>query len=156
MKYYGIYYDGDKIASGAFGDVYAIPFENGKIGVVTVVSGDSARKYLAKERLVKLVNTNQTLSYAANFDIRDVENLVTESELNAVSLQGGWSLVTNDADGTYTAYGKPFTGNRIVNNDILTDKSFQVAVIAAVAASSQKQTKKHTGLRAIWNQLTGW
>lgn len=159
MIYYGYYSDGTQIANGSFGTVYAVPFENGKIAAVVVLAGDTVTKYLSSERLQRLVDVSATLAYAPEFNKLDLVNMVTEGELNAFGLQGGWNANTGAADGTYTEYKKAFTGQRIVNTDILIDSDRNSAVIAALAAAATARLKPQpalTGFRKFWNELTGW
>ncbi len=156
MKLNGYYQDGTVIASGAFGVVYIIPFENGVAAVADVATIPGSRKFLARERLVKLVDVDKTLAYSKDFNPLDVDALYSESQLNAsYSTQGGWNLNTSAADGTYTTYTPAFTGNYIQTPEMLSVQSSQAlttGVVLAVAKIKLDQQRKV----GFFERLTGW
>ncbi|WP_420154131.1 hypothetical protein [Siphonobacter sp.] len=157
MKLNGLYQDGQVIASGSFGTVYITPFEDGVVAVALVGGG---LKYLAKERLLKLVNADKTLTFDQTFEVLDLEALYTEQELNnRFSIQGGWSLNTGAADGTYTAFTKGFSGQYIRTPEMLADAVQQnlfTSVVAAAAELKIRQQKPVNPLRQFWRDATGW
>ncbi len=155
MNLYGYYVDGTLIATGTFGNVYVVPFE-GSIAAIVKRAGQSAYEYLSRERLAKLIAQGTTLKYTVEFSALDLDSLASETYLNTSwGRQGGWSLTNNDADGQYTQYTKPFTGYRITNSETRIDETQDVLMAAVVALANQPKPHQYTGVRKVWNDLTG-
>lgn len=156
MKLNGYYQDGTVIASGAFGVVYIVPFENGVAAVADVATIPGSRKFLARERLVKLIDVDKTLTYSKDFNPLDVDALYSESQLNSVySTQGGWNLNTSAADGTYTTYIPAFTGNYIQTPEMVSLQTSQALMTGAVLAVVKMKLEQQRKV-GVFEQLTGW
>ncbi|PMD95519.1 hypothetical protein BWI97_14280 [Siphonobacter sp. BAB-5405] len=158
MKLNGLYQDGQVIAKGSFGVVYLIPFED---RVAAILENAGSRKFLARERLLKLVETDKTLAFDEKFYRDDAYVIYSEAELNSrYSMQGGWNLTTSAADGTYSPYTQAFTGQYIQTPEMLasrTQTDLTIAVVAgAVQVHLQQQQEAQNGFSAFVEKYTGW